>query len=77
MTLKNFNFTAVFIEDPKGGYSAYVEEILGANAQGDTLEEARSNLMEALQMVLETNKILAQKSIISHVNSIRESLSFA
>ena len=58
MYLNNVSFTAVFVEDPQGGYSAYVEEIPGANSQGETLEEAKENLMEALQMVLETNKIL-------------------
>jgi len=58
MYLNNVSFTAVFVEDTKGGYSAYVEEIPGANSQGETLEEAKENLMEALQMVLETNKIL-------------------
>jgi predicted RNase H-like HicB family nuclease len=58
MYLNNLSFTAVFVEDPQGGYSAYVEEIPGANSQGETLEEAKENLKEALQMVLETNKIL-------------------
>ncbi len=52
------NFTAVFLEVPEGGYSAYIEEIPGANSQGETLEEAKVNLSEALRMVLETNKIL-------------------
>jgi predicted RNase H-like HicB family nuclease len=56
MHLNNLSFTAVFVEDPQGGYSAYVEEIPGANSQGETLEEAKENLKEALQMVLETNK---------------------
>jgi predicted RNase H-like HicB family nuclease len=58
MYLNNLSFTAVFVEDPQGGYSAYVEEIPGANSQGETLEEAKENLKEALQLVLETNKIL-------------------
>jgi len=58
MYLNNLSFTAVFVEDPKGGHSAYIEEIPGANSQGETLEEAKENLKEALQMVLETNKIL-------------------
>ncbi len=57
MYLNNSSFTAVFVQDPQAGYSAYVEEIPGANSQGETLEEAKENLKEALQMVLETNKI--------------------
>ena len=44
MTLE---FTAVFRKVPEG-YSAFVEELPGANTQGATLEEARSNLREAV-----------------------------
>jgi predicted RNase H-like HicB family nuclease len=55
MEIKQMHFTAVFLEVPEGGYSAYVEEIPGANSQGVTLEEAKCNLSEALLMVLETN----------------------
>jgi len=55
MKLNNFSFTAVFVEEPKGGYSAYVEEIPGANSQGETLEEAKESLKDALQMILKTN----------------------
>jgi predicted RNase H-like HicB family nuclease len=77
MYLNNLSFTAVFVEDPKGGYSAYVEEIPGANSQGETLEEAKENLMEALQMVLETNKILSQKNILKGTKSHKETLHFS
>ncbi len=40
---------------------AYVEELPGANSQGATLDEARENLAEAVQLVLETNQELARK----------------
>lgn len=52
-------FTAVFEEIPEaqgGGYMAYVEELPGANTQGDTLEEARENLRDAIQLMLEYNR---------------------
>ncbi|TSA23751.1 MAG: type II toxin-antitoxin system HicB family antitoxin [Bacteroidetes bacterium] len=49
MKFRDFSFTAVFIEVPEGGFAAYVEEIPGVNSQGETLDEARSNLKEALQ----------------------------
>ncbi|MGH8588663.1 MAG: type II toxin-antitoxin system HicB family antitoxin, partial [Gammaproteobacteria bacterium] len=48
-------YTAVFERDPEG-YIAFVEELPGANTQGDTLEEARENLLEAIQLVLEANR---------------------
>ena len=46
--------TAVFMAVPEG-YIAFVEEIPGANTQGDTLEEARENLREAVELILEAN----------------------
>jgi predicted RNase H-like HicB family nuclease len=54
--------TAVFKKVPQG-YIGFVEELPGANTQGTTLEEARGNLMEAIQMVLEANRTLAQESL--------------
>ena len=53
-------------------WAAYVEEIPGVNTQGATIEEARENLKEALQMVLEANREIARQRESSDV--IREEL---
>lgn len=53
-------FTAV-IQKRGRWYIAWVEEIPGVNTQGRTLAEARRNLKEALQLVLEENRRLAAK----------------
>lgn len=50
-------FTAVF-EKHGRWYIAYVEEIPGVNTQGRTMTEARVNLKEALQLILEENRRL-------------------
>lgn len=55
-------FTAVFEKVPEG-YIGFVEELPGANTQGATLEEARTNLAEAVELVLEANRTLAEESI--------------
>jgi len=55
------NLTAVFIAAPEGGYTAFIEEIPGAISEGETIEEARENLSDALRMVLECNRELARK----------------
>ena len=65
-------FTAVFKKFPEG-YSAFVEELPGANTQGETLEEARENLVEAVQLILESNRQLAEESIADE-EVIREPL---
>jgi len=54
--------TAVFQQVPEG-YIAFVEELPSANTQGETLEEARTNLREAIQLVLESNRTLTEESI--------------
>jgi predicted RNase H-like HicB family nuclease len=54
--------TAVFMEVPEG-YIAFVEELPGANTQGETLQETRENLREAVQMVLDANREIAERSI--------------
>jgi predicted RNase H-like HicB family nuclease len=69
------DFTAVF-EKVAEGYIGFVEELPGANTQGATLEEARANLREAIQLVLEANRALAEESIAGH-SVIRERLSAA
>ena len=58
-----FTLTAVFQKVPEG-YIGYVEELPGANTQGETLDEARENLKEAVQLVLEANREIAERSII-------------
>jgi predicted RNase H-like HicB family nuclease len=54
--------TAVYIPVPQG-YIAFVEELPGANTQGETLDEARENLREAVELVLEANRELAAETI--------------
>lgn len=54
--------TAVFEKSPYG-YIGHVEELPGANTQGDTLEEAKRNLIEAIQLVLEANREIAEEEI--------------
>lgn len=53
-------FTGVF-EKVGDWYIGYVEELPGANTQGKTLEEARENLREAVELILMSNRELAEK----------------
>ena len=62
--------TAVFRPVPEG-FVAFVEELPGANAQGATLDEARTNLQEAVVLVLQANRDLAEEEL-SDASVIRE-----
>ena len=55
-------FSAVFQQVPEG-YVGFVEELPGANTQGATLDEARANLAEAVQLVLEANRAIAEEGL--------------
>ena len=50
-------FNAVYLKVPEG-YVGFVEELPGVSTQGATLEEARSNLNDAVETVLEANHAL-------------------
>ena len=50
-----------------------MEELPGANTQGATLEEARENLREAVELTLEANRALAEEDLAG-IDVIREPL---
>ncbi len=68
--------TAVFEEAEEGGYIAFIEELPGVNTQGETLEESKANLLEALDLVLQTQRELSEKEQKGR-KFIKESLEFA
>lgn len=49
-------FTAIIEPAPEGGYWAICPEIPGANGQGDTIEEAKDSLRQAIELILEDRK---------------------
>ena len=67
--------TKVFQKVPEG-YIGFVEELPGANTQGETLEETRSNLEEAIELVLEANRVLAEERLRGQ-DVIRESVALS
>ncbi len=54
--------TAVYRQVPEG-FIAFVEEVPGANTQAPTLEEARVRLREAVALVLDANRQLAEEEL--------------
>jgi len=69
--MDSLKLTAVFMKVSEG-YIGFIEELPGANTQGKTLTEARENLLEAVALVLETNRALAEESL-EGAEVIRES----
>jgi len=72
---RHLELTAVYRKVPEG-YIGFIEELPGANSQGRTLDEVRSNLREAAELVLEANRDLAKQSM-DEADVIREPLRIA
>jgi predicted RNase H-like HicB family nuclease len=68
-------FTAVF-EKVDDSYVGYVEELPGANTQGKTLDEARANLREAVELIVRANRELAESGLTGR-KVIKETLQIA
>lgn len=64
--------TAVFRKVDEG-YIGFVEELPGANTQASTLDQARENLREAVELVLQANRDLLEEALGEEPDVIRES----
>jgi len=71
----NLKLTKVFQKMPEG-FIGFVEELPGANTQGETLEEVRANLEEAILLIFEANRALAEERIQGQ-EVIREAVSLS
>jgi predicted RNase H-like HicB family nuclease len=64
--------TAVFEPAEEGGYVCWLEEMPGVQSQGNSVEEARANLLDALRLSLEYLRDKARQE--SSPQSLRETL---
>ena len=72
--MTELTLTAVFEEAEEGGYIGYVAELPGANTQGETLDEVRENLSEAIQLILTANREEFEKRLAPSAKVTRERL---
>lgn len=72
--MSQLKFTAIYEEAEEGGFIGYVAELPGANTQGETLEETRENLKEAVELLLECYREEAEKHLSGSANAKKEDL---
>jgi len=70
------DLTAVFEPAEEGGYVSWFEEIPEAMSQGETIEEAKINLIDAFKLLIEANREQTEKSLVGH-SVFREMVSIA
>jgi predicted RNase H-like HicB family nuclease len=61
--MTELKLTAIYEKAEEGGYVGYVAELPGANTQGETIEETRENLQEAVLLLLECYREEAEKRL--------------
>lgn len=66
--------TAVYEPGENGWIVVTCPEVPGAISQGRTMEEARNMIREAVELVLEANRELAEEELVGHEGVIREPL---
>jgi predicted RNase H-like HicB family nuclease len=76
--MSNIEMTAVFEPCGEGGYIAYIQEIPGINSQGETIEEAKENLTEAINLMFEERRSNQNRDKKKRVKKlITQTLSFS
>jgi len=66
--MKNFNYTIIFEREDDGGYHAFCPALKGCHSQGDTYDEALTNIQDAIKLYLESlmahNEIIPEEDIM-------------
>ena len=60
---RKLKLTAIIQKISEGGYVAFIEEIPGVNTQGETIEETKENLFDALQLSLDFHRQKSSKKL--------------
>lgn len=72
--MHELKFTAIFEEAEEGGFIGYVAELPGASSQGETVEETRENLKEAVELLLDSYRDDAENKFNSGRKVTKEDL---
>ena len=76
--MSDIKMTAIFEPCDEGGYMAYIEEIPGINSQGETIEEAKENLTDAVNLMFEERRKNVDKNSRDRIKKIiTQTLSFS
>jgi predicted RNase H-like HicB family nuclease len=65
-------FTAIIEQGESGWYVGQIEEVPAALSQGRTIEELKENLLDALRLIMETNKEITEKEYLGKQVIIEE-----
>jgi predicted RNase H-like HicB family nuclease len=76
-TSLHLNLTAVFEPVPEGGFLAGFEEFPDVFSEGETIEKAKANLLDALELVMSYHRDEARKAKGDSSAIVRETFELA
>jgi predicted RNase H-like HicB family nuclease len=53
-SISNSKYTVIVKKEPEGGFSGQCLELPGAISEGETIDELRQNITDAIQLVLQS-----------------------
>jgi len=65
-------FTAIIENGEDGWFVGQIEEVPAAISQGKTIDELKGNLIDALRLILDTNKEITEKEYLGKSVIIEE-----
>ena len=75
MNKSRTNTYTVIYKKVQGGYTTWVEEMPNVISEGKTRMEAEKNVKDALELMLETNRIMSLKDAIGSIERSTVTLS--
>ena len=72
--MSELKLTAIYEKADEGGFIGYVAEFPGASTQGETMEETRANLKEAVSLLLECYREDAEERFVKAADATKEEL---
>ncbi|MBI5470209.1 type II toxin-antitoxin system HicB family antitoxin [Candidatus Kaiserbacteria bacterium] len=69
-TKKIMNTYTAILQKTRGGYTAWVEEMPNVISEGKTKSQAEANVRDALELMLETNRMMALKDAIGDIERV-------
>ena len=68
--MKRTNAYTAIVKKVPGGYTAWIEDMPGVLSEGKTRKEAERNVKDALELMLETNRIMSLKDAVGDIRRV-------
>ena len=69
-TKREVNTYTAILQKTRGGYTVWIEEMPNVISEGKTTAEAEENVRDALELMLETNRVMSHKDAVGDIEQV-------